>query len=141
MLAQLVLPAFRLWPELAGPAIADRDRVTAVRRRVLTWPMWVVTLSCLGWVPGGLIFPAAVSLVAGHVGLDVFGHFLISFTVSGLIALTYSFFGVQYAALRIFYPKLWTDAADCAPPPVPSSRWGHPARRRHLVGRRWFSGV
>jgi hypothetical protein len=111
MLVRLVLPAFRLWPELAGPKIVDRERFAAVRQRVLSWPMWIVVLSCAGWLPGGIIFPIAISLRAGPVGPDVFGHFLVSFTISGLIALTYSFFGVQYAALRIFYPRLWSDAS------------------------------
>jgi hypothetical protein len=42
----------------------------------------------------------------------VFFHFLFSFTISGLIALTYSFFGVQYVTLRVFYSRLWYDAQD-----------------------------
>ena len=34
-------------------------------------------------------------------------HFVISFTTSGLIALTYSYFAAQVVALRVFYPGFW----------------------------------
>src|SRR5438045_3322682 len=40
---------------------------------------------------------------------EVYRHFLLSFTISGLIALTYSVFAVQYVALRALYPRLWVD--------------------------------
>ena len=59
-----------------------------------------------------MLFPFGIHRLAGPVGGDVFRHFLISFTISGLIALTYSFFGAQYLALRVLYPVLWTDARD-----------------------------
>jgi hypothetical protein len=42
----------------------------------------------------------------------VYVHFLISFTISCLIALTYSFFAMQFVVLRVLYPWLWTDARD-----------------------------
>src|SRR5205814_9296424 len=48
-------------------------------------------------------------LLAEPVGAAVFGHFLISFTVSGLIATTYSYFGTQMVVLRTLYPRLWVD--------------------------------
>jgi hypothetical protein len=43
------------------------------------------------------------------VSAGVFGHFLVSFTISGLIATTYSYFGIQLFALRVLYPRLWAD--------------------------------
>src|SRR5262249_18069041 len=46
------------------------------------------------------------------LSLDVFGHFLVSFTISGLIALTYSVFGTQLVVLRGLYPRFWTDAQN-----------------------------
>jgi hypothetical protein len=63
-------------------------------------------------LPGGILFPLALSFFAGPVGGEVFGHFVVSFTVSGLIALTYSFFAVQFIVLRVFYCQLWLDGQD-----------------------------
>ncbi len=106
------LPAFQLWRALEASRIVDCDQAARVRRQVLTWPMWVVGLACVGWLPGGMIFPIGISVLSEPVPREVFGHFLASFTVSGLIALTYSFFGVQYFMLRVFYSRLWADAEN-----------------------------
>jgi serine/threonine protein kinase len=112
VLACLIGPALRTWRALTQGRVDDPAQVTAVRRRVLTWPRWAVGVSCAGWLPGGVVFPLAISLLAGPIRLDVFGHFLVSFTLSGLIALTYSYFAVQVVALRVLYPRLWVDARD-----------------------------
>jgi hypothetical protein len=69
-------------------------------------------LSVLGWIPGGFLFPLALQLFSDPVSAETFGHFIISFTVSGLIALTYSVLAVQYVVLRILYPRLWGDGHD-----------------------------
>ena len=37
------------------------------------------------------------------------GDLFISFTVSGLIALTYSMLSVQWLSLCVIYPRLWCD--------------------------------
>jgi hypothetical protein len=68
-----------------------------------------VAVSCLGWLPGGALFPLALAVFAGPLDVEVFGHFAVSFTLSGLIALTYTFFAVQFLVLRVFYCRLWAD--------------------------------
>jgi serine/threonine protein kinase len=106
---RVVGPVLRTWHRLSGPDPPTAAEVTATRRQVLALPLWVIALSCLGWLPGGLLFPLAIHLFAEPVAPGVFCHFLVSFTVSGLIALTYSYFGVQFVSLRLFYPRLWID--------------------------------
>jgi serine/threonine protein kinase len=112
ILIRLVMPAFRAWRRLAGMGTVDEAEVAGARRRVLAWPRWVVGVSCLGWLPGGLLFPLGLHLADGPVGAAVFAHFLVSFTISGLIAVTYSYFGVLFVVLRVLYPQLWVDARD-----------------------------
>ena len=85
-------PIYRTWLGLARSELADDSEIEHIRRRVLWAPFLVVLLSCFGWLPGGLIFPWALHLLAGPVSAAIFGHFLISCTLSGLIALTYSVF-------------------------------------------------
>ncbi len=79
------------------------------RRRVMRLPHWVMFLSAAGWLPGGLIFPLALSKLSGPIGVEVFWHFVVSFVISGLIALTYCVLGVQYVALRVLYPGFLHD--------------------------------
>jgi eukaryotic-like serine/threonine-protein kinase len=108
----LVAPVRRTWLRLAKLEPVATADIDAARRRALSWPGWVVVLSCLGWLPGGILFPVIIHGSSGPVPGAVFGHFLLSFALSGLIALTYAFFGVQFIALRIFYPRLWVDSTN-----------------------------
>ena len=41
----------------------------------------------------------------------MFWHFLISFTLSGLIAMTYSLFAIQFVVLRVLYPRAAPDGS------------------------------
>jgi hypothetical protein len=82
-----------------------------MRRRALTLPLWAAGLSCLGWLPGGVFFPLALQ-IKGPIAKEIFEHFLFSFTISGLIAVTYSGLAVQWVVLRTLYPKLWVDGSS-----------------------------
>jgi serine/threonine protein kinase len=105
-------PAWRAWRNLARGQITCATQMTAARRGVLRWPLWAVVVSCVGWLPGAVLFPLAISAFAAPVGAEVFGHFAVSFTVSGLIALTYSYFAVRFIGLRVLVPRLWVDGQD-----------------------------
>jgi eukaryotic-like serine/threonine-protein kinase len=85
--------------------------VPSARRRALALPVWSAGLSCLGWLPGALLFPLLIDLKAGPLPQKIFAHFVFSFTISGLIALTYSGLAVQWGVLRILYPRLWVDGS------------------------------
>jgi serine/threonine protein kinase len=110
LLCRLVVPVFRTWRRLRRAEPVPDEQITRARRDALRLPLWATVLSCAGWLPGGFFFPAALSLLAGPLGAADFGHFLISFTVAGLIAMAYSFFGVEYVVLCALYPRLWADA-------------------------------
>jgi serine/threonine protein kinase len=105
----LIAPIVRLWRKLGRGEKTPNDQIHGIRRRLLSLPMWAVGLSCLGWLPGGYLFPLGLAVFAGPISYRTFSHFLLSFTISGLIALTYSFFGVQTVVLRAMYPELWQD--------------------------------
>jgi hypothetical protein len=109
VLGWLLLPVLRVWNRLEHTDPTEDLPVDEFRHNVLRWPLWAICLSCAGWLPGGLLFPLVLHTLAGPLPPAVFGHFLLSFTISGLIATTYSLFAMQYLVLRILYPSLWTD--------------------------------
>ncbi len=111
VLIGLAVPAIRVWRQRSARRLPDKAPLAAVRRRMLAWPAWTVGLSCVGWLPGGLLFPLVIHLRSGPVSPTVFGHFALSFALSGLIALTYSYLAVQFVVLRVLYPALWADPA------------------------------
>jgi serine/threonine protein kinase len=105
----LLMPLYRGCQRLGRLERMEPVQVALLRRRALELPLWTVGLSCVGWLPGGLLFPVALHLLAGPVAGEVFARFFVSFTIAGLIALTYSVFGVQFVVLRVLYPRLWSD--------------------------------
>ncbi len=108
---RLVAPVWRAWRH-RGIEHKECPEPTWSRRRALSLPLWAVGIACLGWLPGGILFPAAISYFDGPLDAGLFGRFIISFTLSGLIALTYSFFGIEFVVLRVLYPYFWPNVRD-----------------------------
>jgi serine/threonine protein kinase len=104
-----VRPVWRCWGALSrAETVADAE-VEAARRRALRLPRFIAGLVALGWFPGG-VFPLLIDALAPELGWRAQAHFVVSFWMSGLIALAYSLCGVQFIAVRALYPGLWTDA-------------------------------
>jgi hypothetical protein len=101
-LCAMALPFVR---RIQRSEISDQQ-LQAIRRRVTTFPLWLVAISCLGWLPGGILFPTVLHITSGPLPTDVFGHFVIDFAISGLIALSYSYFAVETILLSVLYPRL-----------------------------------
>jgi serine/threonine protein kinase len=112
LLFRLFVPVVRAWRRVTGPDLIESSEADSLRQQILRLPRWAAILSIVGWIPGGFVFPLAVHYFSDPVSVEVFGHFLISFTISGLIALTYAVFAVQYVVLRVLYPRLWGDGQD-----------------------------
>jgi hypothetical protein len=110
LLLRPVVLVFRTWRKLSRPGPIAPAEVDEARRRALRLPVWDIVLACVGWLPGGLIFPLVLHLASGNPGARVYWHFLFSFTISGLIALTYSTIAAEFIVVRILYPRLWLDA-------------------------------
>ena len=86
---------------IEGPAIDD------LRRRVRQLGWWAVIIGTLGWFPGGLLFPLVIDLAAPFEHpVPIYIQFLISFTLSGLIGVIFSYLGVQYVVFRSLLPRL-----------------------------------
>lgn len=108
----LVAPVWRAWKDRGTEHSTACQEPTWSRRRALSLPLWMVVLACVGWLPGGVLFPIAISWFDPPVDFSLFSRFVISFTISGLIALTYSFFGLEFVVLRILYPYFWPNVRD-----------------------------
>jgi hypothetical protein len=107
-------PVWKTWQAMCGVDAIAADRVAAARRQALRLPLWVAGLTVCGWLTGGLLFPAVIAWQAGPLPWLASAHFVVSFALSGLIALAYSFCGVQYVVLRALYPRMWHDVRDFA---------------------------
>ncbi|WP_425396078.1 protein kinase domain-containing protein [Aeoliella sp.] len=106
----ILLPLHRVWKKLEGTEPVEQSKLDWARRRSLKLPMWLLAVAAMGWLPGGIIFPWLIERFTGTSSPGLYGHFIASFTISGLIAVAYSLCGVQYAVLRGLYPRLWPRA-------------------------------
>ena len=106
----VVRRVWRSWNALQSGARLPDGEVQIARRKVLRLPRWIAALTAFGWFPGGVIFPLTIALTTPQLEFDVAAHFLVSFFLSGLIALAYSLCGVEFVVLRGLYPGLWRDA-------------------------------
>lgn len=90
-------------PRATGPAI---DRL---RRSVCRLGRQAALIGALGWFPGGVLFPLVIDLAAGPFErpAQVYAHFALSFTLSGLIGVVFSYLGVQYVVFRSLLPRTW----------------------------------
>ena len=108
VLGAVFLPVCRVWCQAAQlPAGVLED----LRARVLRWPLWAARLAVIGWLPATLFFPWALYSYDRSLSWTQIGHFMVSITISGMIALTYSMLMVACLVAWIFYPRLWVDPA------------------------------
>lgn len=109
----LVILAWRLAPMLKFVRDSKTNPFSALegrellRRQILNYPLWVTGVTTVGWFFSSFFFPTMIDHFKGPIALSVYGHFLISFILSWLIALTYSFTFVQFLAIRVLYPLTW----------------------------------
>ncbi len=108
----VVRRVWRSWNALQSGARLPEGEVQIARRKVLRLPRWIAALTAFGWFPGGVIFPLTIALTTPTLDFNVAAHFLVSFCLSGLIALAYSLCGVEFVVLRGLYPGLWRDAQN-----------------------------
>ncbi len=58
------------------------------------------------WMIAAPAYPILLQFLRGSVPMAIYGHFLASLTLCGLIAAAYPFFGVSLIAVRCLYPRL-----------------------------------
>ncbi len=101
----------RLYRDLLQVQIggATPDQFDAVRNRALDLGRWGIGLAFVGWLPGSILFPLVIDHFGGEVRLTTsqYVHFLISFVLSGIVGMVYSYYGILYVVLRGLYPYLW----------------------------------
>jgi eukaryotic-like serine/threonine-protein kinase len=106
---RVVRPVVKAWPLVSGRLPGHRQQIDAARRTATTWPLWAGGLACGCWMTGGIVFPLAITLFSQSLSASNWGHLFISFSLSGLIAATYSMHFVEWVTLCVTYPRLWCD--------------------------------
>jgi len=94
----------------ANDFVDDPEGLPRLRRNVVALPGWIAFIATLGWAPGAIIFPASLHFLGGGISAGIWAHFMVSFGISSLIALSYSCLMGEIFVLRYLYPRFWVGA-------------------------------
>ena len=106
---RILRPVVRAWRIVAARLPDCPQEVDRARRIAMSWTFWAGAIACICWVPGGLVFPAVLTHASRALTASDWVHLFVSFTLSGLVAATYSMYLVQWMSLCVVYPRLWCD--------------------------------
>lgn len=104
-----LLRVVRVWRSLRRGDLVSDEEVDEARRRALRLPRDTATAAVIGWLPGAIVFPLALHVGAGPLPGNTWEHFIVSFAIAGLIAVTYSFFFVLGVVVRLMYVRFWSN--------------------------------
>ncbi|MCA9257704.1 MAG: adenylate/guanylate cyclase domain-containing protein, partial [Planctomycetales bacterium] len=109
-----VAPLWQLRPFhaclLTGEAPAGAALETA-RRRVVNLPWRIFAVACAAWLLCIPVFLAALAHVEGALPIAAAWHLATSFLISGMIAVTHSFFAVELVSQRTLFPVFFQDSS------------------------------
>ena len=118
-----------VYRRLPGVAAAPGAAADDVRRRALDLGWWMIGLAAAGWLPGAVLFPLGIDLLAGGVGWGVYAHYGVSFVLSWLVAVVFSYLGVMAVVLRALVPHLGNPDAY-----RPDAAWAEVRPAARLIG-------
>lgn len=75
--------------------------------RLIKIPQYLLIFGSLGWLPGAILFPFALSIVGGFHDPSLYSRFAISFVISWIIACSHSFLLLQFLVVRSVIPRVW----------------------------------
>jgi hypothetical protein len=86
------------------------EELASARKLALRFGEFAAWLGAIEWTVTGFIFPPFIRLLAGPIDIDnklqIFGLFVGSQIVSGLIAAAFPYFGATWLGVRAYYPAL-----------------------------------
>ncbi|MGA7933546.1 MAG: adenylate/guanylate cyclase domain-containing protein [Kovacikia sp.] len=86
------------------------DRLLQAQQRVINLPWWGSAIAGSIWLLCIPTFLWALAQAPGNLNPRIFSDLPISFIISGLIALTHSFFIIELLSQRLLYPILFRNA-------------------------------
>jgi eukaryotic-like serine/threonine-protein kinase len=94
-------------PAIMGTRCEDAVEECKRRRSLIRLPGQLSAVAMLGWLPGLVVFPVGLAILAGVPIVVGSVHFGVNLLMSGSIAFSYSYMGAVWMVMTICYPRLW----------------------------------
>jgi adenylate cyclase len=101
---------------LTSGGTLDPERRLQAQRLVINLPWWAVGLAALGWGLCAPVFLLSLTRDPEPLRAVLYAHLPVSFVISGLIALTHSFFTVELLTQRLLYPVFFRESRPAGTP-------------------------
>ncbi len=106
----LVWPVVAAYRNLQTGTAVPPAQLAKCRRLLINLPFYQVCINFLAWIPGGVVFPLGICLLAGwHNAESMWLQFLLSFTVSALLTTVQTFFLMEAFLIAVFYPAFFRE--------------------------------
>jgi adenylate cyclase len=102
--------------ELTRGGTLDPRRQLRAQRLVINLPWWGVGLAAIGWGLCVPVFLVSLSRDSEPLRAVLYAHLPVSFAISGLIALTHSFFTLELLTQRLLYPIFFRESRPAGTP-------------------------
>src|SRR5262245_21648824 len=112
----LILSLVRPLREQLAGGIADTARRLRAQRLVINLPWWGLGLFGAGWALCAPVFLLALASGTDRLNPAIFIQLPVSFVISGLIAVTHSFFALELLTQRLLYPLFFRDSRPAQTP-------------------------
>jgi len=112
----LILSLVRPLREQLAGGIADTGRRLRAQRLVINLPWWGLGLFGAGWALCTPVFLLALTSGSDRLNPALYVQLPVSFAISGLIAVTHSFFALELLAQRLLYPVFFRDSRPAQTP-------------------------
>ena len=110
LLLSLLWPVLVAYRKIRRGASVDPAELARCRRLLINLPFYQVCINFLAWIPGGVVFPLGICLLAGwHNAGSIWLQFLLSFTVSALLTTVQTFFLMEAFLIAVFYPEFFRE--------------------------------
>lgn len=115
----LVRPLWQCRRKLLVDEPIDPETLERARKRLINLPAWQLLVNLGAILPGAVFFPAAVCWYGGMENAGyIWGHFAISFAVSGLYITVQTYFPFESYLMRFLYPDFFRGARPADTPGV-----------------------
>ena len=106
-----IFTVLRPWLMMRRGQSVTEDQAETAREQSLTLPRYGAIVGGLGWLVGAIAFPSLLYLKSVRFPLDVWVHFVVSFVVSGAIAITFSYALLLAVVIYGIYPTMFKNPA------------------------------
>ena len=96
----------------AAESTVTAETARRSRHLALNLGLYLSVVALIEWIIAGIMYPVSVRIVAGQLPWHAYVHFFGSLLLSGLLAVSYTYFICTYIGIEYIYPRILRKKLD-----------------------------